>query len=281
MDLLLLIDKQEAAEEEAAIGPNDSQRKSKRGTDGAEEFLMPALPSGASVIQQRRNSVIAFDCHTGMWFVWFTSKNAPHVPLGRYDSLQECLNMILLFKRSKKFIRVTQPLPVMKRCQSNPEQHNNKKKRKESSSGSSSDEAPAPLKRSRSATTSMPPPEDRAVYRSHHRCVRWLQATEKWHVQICEGSIRRDLGSYETEEEAARAYNAHAILIRGAKTKTLNKVPDTTQTFYPPGYKQMFDGLCEDELELMDKIDMYQSMDDLIESVQNTNLSGEFENGGA
>ena len=49
--------------------------------------------------------------------------------------------------------------------------------------------------------------------------VSWHKATKKWRAQIVHESKILQLGTYETEEEAARAFDVEAIGLRGPSTR--------------------------------------------------------------
>lgn len=79
----------------------------------------------------------------------------------------------------------------------------------------------------------------------------------KWQSQICEGTQRRELGVFDTEEEAALAYNERALETRGEKTKTLNKVAMDQHTYVPFQRGSMYDVINEHDLDFMNKIETF------------------------
>ncbi len=198
--------------------------------------ILPEIPPKASLIQQRRNSLITFDSVS--WSVWFISKNAPYVPLGKFDSIQECQNAILLFKRSKKFIRLIQPSDSSSPSTSSGKRHHNKRRKRASNQEEEEEED-----------------QEEIVYKSKYRGVKWNNSLRKWQSQICEGTQRRELGVFDTEEEAALAYNERALETRGEKTKTLNKVATDQHTYIPFQRGSLYDGMDEQDLDFMNKID--------------------------
>jgi len=68
---------------------------------------------------------------------------------------------------------------------------------------------------------------------SNYRGVSWYAARQIWKASIQVNRKKEYIGRFETEEEAARAYNKRAIQLRG-KDAILNVVPETV-TRYPPG----------------------------------------------
>ncbi|KAH9251818.1 hypothetical protein BASA81_010261 [Batrachochytrium salamandrivorans] len=68
---------------------------------------------------------------------------------------------------------------------------------------------------------------------SHYRGVSWYAARQIWKASIQVNRKKEYIGRFNTEEEAARAYNQRATELRGNEA-ILNLVPDT-ETRYPNG----------------------------------------------
>jgi len=68
---------------------------------------------------------------------------------------------------------------------------------------------------------------------SHYRGVSWYAARQIWKASIQVNRKKEYIGRFQTEEEAARAYNKRAIELRGQEA-ILNVVPNT-RTRFPPG----------------------------------------------
>ena len=66
---------------------------------------------------------------------------------------------------------------------------------------------------------------------SHYRGVSWYAARQIWKASIQVNRKKEYIGRFETEEEAARAYNKRATELRGSEA-VLNIVPNTV-TRYP------------------------------------------------
>ncbi|WP_273280906.1 HNH endonuclease [Pseudooceanicola atlanticus] len=65
--------------------------------------------------------------------------------------------------------------------------------------------------------------------KSRFKGVHWHRQSGKWHAQIRKGSLRKSLGLFECEEDAARAYDAEAVQLHGqfaATNETLNLYGD-------------------------------------------------------
>lgn len=58
---------------------------------------------------------------------------------------------------------------------------------------------------------------------SKYKGVCWNEKRKKWRSYICVNKVRSDLGCYETEEEAAMAYDRKALELHG-EFACLNKV---------------------------------------------------------
>lgn len=56
----------------------------------------------------------------------------------------------------------------------------------------------------------------RTVGTSRHKGVSWYKRTQKWQAQICCNSRRVHLGSFDSEDDAAAAYNRAAVRLHGA-----------------------------------------------------------------
>ena len=54
---------------------------------------------------------------------------------------------------------------------------------------------------------------------SHYRGVIWHKSNSKWETRIYENGKQRFLGYFTSEEEAARAYDSHALRLHGAAAK--------------------------------------------------------------
>jgi hypothetical protein len=91
-------------------------------------------------------------------------------------------------------------------------------------------------------------------YVSPYRGVRWNKSQQQWQCQICQDASRIELGRFETEEDAARAYNEYAIKIRGPNSKTLNIVPDGVAT-YSPNNTTYLENFTEEDFQLTARIE--------------------------
>lgn len=98
---------------------------------------------------------------------------------------------------------------------------------------------------------------------STFRGVKWDESKQVWKSFICCKLDRIELGEYQTAEEAALAYNAYAIKIRGPKSKTLNRVSNDMMTFRPdePQLVRMSSltesVFSDDDIKFMNQIDTY------------------------
>lgn len=80
---------------------------------------------------------------------------------------------------------------------------------------------------------------------SHYRGVSWYAARQIWKASIQVNRKKEYIGRFETEEEAARAYNKRATELRGSDA-VLNIVPDTVTRF--PSAEMLANSLNEEDV---------------------------------
>jgi hypothetical protein len=85
------------------------------------------------------------------------------------------------------------------------------------------------------------------TYSSRYRGVSWNEQKQIWKAAIQVQKEKKYLGRFEYEEDAALAYNAKALELKGPNA-SINHVKPTTKTRYPPHVVRF----TEEEILLME-----------------------------
>lgn len=183
---------------------------------------LPTIPTGANIVEHKRNSIIIFDVSGKKWLPFIISKYTPFIALGEFESFKQCQVALQEFKREKKRQKILesteteQPHGILSTSIQEP-------------SLVVANTTPQPPRR----ISKSKKPKVKPTFVSSYRGVKWNSVKEQWTSSICRESLHIDLGVFETEEDAARAYNDYAVKMRGPKSRTINKIPFGNVTARP------------------------------------------------